>query len=265
VQLIEGRLPDDRDGPDATPVLVVNETMARRFWPDGGALGHRIRIMSSTNPWRTIASVVRDVRERGYEPAQKPGVYLPYAQAPDTWAIPEFLIVRTAGDPLNLAAAARRVVAAVDPAQPVSAVQSLDAIVDVDVADRRQQMALLGAFAALAVLLAAIGIYGMLSYGVAQRRREIGLRMALGASSASVMRLVVGRGLVLTAIGIAAGVAGGWGATRMMSTLLYGVTPGDPATFAIVTALLGLVGLVACALPALRATRVSPLQILRED
>jgi putative ABC transport system permease protein len=265
VHLVEGRLPDGRDGPDALPIVIVNETLARRYWPNESALGHRLQIAGRSARWYTIAGVVRDVRERGYEPAQKPGIYLSYAQAPDTWAIPEFLVARTAGDPLALATAVRQAIAAVDPEQPISAVRTLDEIVAMDVADRRQQATLLGAFAALALLLASVGLYGVLSYAVTQRSREIGLRIALGATRRDVVRLIVARGVALTVTGLAAGSAAAWTATRAMGNLLYGVAPTDPLTFGGVVAVLAGVGLSACLIPALRATRLSPLEVLRED
>jgi predicted permease len=265
VRLIEGRLPDGRDGADATPIVVVNETLARHYWPNESALGHRLQFGRPNTRWYTITGVVHDVRERGYEPAQKPGVYLSYAQAPDTWAIPEFLIARTTSDPLAIAAIARQAVAAVDPEQPISAVRTMDEIVETDVADRRQQATLLGTFAALALLLASVGLYGVLSYAVTQRSREIGLRIALGATRRDVVRLVVARGIALTVVGLAAGSAAAWAATRAMGNLLYGVAPTDPATFGGVLAVLTGVGLSACLIPAVRATRLSPLEVLREE
>jgi len=265
VRLIEGRLPDGHDGADAPPIVIVNETLARHYWPSESALGHRLQLGGPTSRWYTIAGVVHDVRERGYEPAQKPGVYLSYAQAPDIWSIPEFLIARTSGDPLAVATSARQAIAAVDPEQPISAVRTMDEIVATDVADRRQQATLLGAFAALALLLASVGLYGVLSYAVTQRSREIGLRIALGATRRDVLRLVVARGVALTVVGLVAGSAAAWAATRAMGNLLYGVAPTDPATFGGVVTILTGVGLSACLIPALRATRLSPLEVLREE
>ena len=205
------------------------------------------------------------MRERGYEARLKPGVYLSYAQMPTTWAVPEYLIVRTTGDPLAMASAVKQAVAAVDADQPISAIRSMDDILDVEVSGREQQATLLGAFAALALLLAAVGLYGVLSYAVMQRSREIGVRVALGATRADVMRLVLGRGLVLTTTGLVAGSVGAWTLTRAMTTLLYGVAPTDPATFTTVVALLMAVGVVACLVPALRATRVNPIMVLRDS
>ena len=265
VRLVEGRLLDERDGTDAPPAVVVNETLARRYWPGRSAIGHRLQAGSRSSAWRTIVGVVRDVRERGYEAAQKPGVYLPYAQNFDTWAIPESLVIRTIEDPVRAASAVRQAIAAVDPEQPISAVRSMDDIIDLTVADRRQQATLLGAFSALALLVAAVGLYGVLSYAVTQRSREIGLRIALGATSGSVVRLVVARGAALTAIGLVCGTAGARAAASAMRSLLYSVEPADPATLAASVAMLSVVGLAACVVPAMRASRLSPLEALRED
>jgi predicted permease len=265
VTLVEGRLPDDRDGAGAPLVIVVNETLARRFWPRESALGHRVTLGGRTPVWRTIVGVVKDVRERGYEPELKPGVYSPYPQGPDTWAQTESIVVRGAVDPVALAGAVRQVIAAIDPEQPVSAIRTMDEILDRTVADRTQQLTLLGAFAALALLLASIGLYGVLSYAVTQRSREIGLRIALGATARGVVGMVVGRGLALTGVGLGIGLAAAAGATRAMKSMLYGVQAIDPSTFAAVSALLcGIAGL-ACWLPARRAARVDPIVVLRDE
>jgi predicted permease len=262
--LVEGRFPDDRDSADAPKVAVVNDTMARQYFPGASALGHRIRFNPRVD-YFTIIGVVRDLKERGYEPAMKPALYLPIAQAPTTWAIPESLVLRTKGDPSQSADAARRIIAGVDPAQPISSVRTMDDIIDLDVADRHQQMLLLGGFASLALVLASVGLYGVLSYAVTQRSRELGLRIALGASTGSVMRLVVGRGLALTATGLAIGLGLALAGARALNALLYGVTPGDPATFAAVVGVLGTIALAACYLPARRAARVDPMVVLRDE
>lgn len=265
VTVVEGRLPDDRDGVGAPPVIVVNETLARRFWPRESALGHRVTLNGRTPVWRTIVGVVKDVRERGYEPALKPGVYLPYAQIPETWGQPESIVVRAAGDPSALAGAVRQIIAGIDPEQPVSAIRTMDEILGRAVADRTQQMTLLGAFAGLALLLASIGLYGVLSYAVTQRSREIGLRMALGATARGVVGMVVGRGLALTGAGLVIGLAAAAAATRAMKTMLYGVEALDTTTFAGVAGLLAAIGVLACWLPARRAARVDPIVVLREE
>jgi putative ABC transport system permease protein len=266
--VVAGRLIDERDGPDAPKVVVVNETLARKHWPAGDALGHKISFggpHAVDAPWFTIVGVVRDVRERGYEREMKPGVYLPQAQVPDTWAQPETLVVRTTGAPERITPDIRRIVASVDPQQPIAAVRTLDEIVDLDVADRSQQLMLLSGFAALAILLASLGLYGVLAYTVAERRHEIGLRMALGASIGLVIRDVVGAGLKVTTLGVGIGLAAAYLAARAFQSMLYGVATTDPATIARSVALFVAVALVAATIPALRAARVDPMKALREE
>ena len=264
VELVEGRLLDERDGRDAPTVVVINETFARLNWPGESPLGHRVSYGATDAPWRTIVGVVKDVRERGYRLEMKPGTYAPYAQGLAAW-FPEHLAVRTAGDPLALAPAVRRVIADVDAEQPVAAIRTMEEIVDLDVVDRTQQTTLVGIFAGLALLLAALGLYGVLSYGVAQRSREIGLRIALGASAGVVVRMIVARGFGLTALGLTIGLGVAWAGTRTMSALLYGVGATDPLTFAGVVVLLGLVAFAACGVPALRAARIDPMEALRDN
>lgn len=265
VRLLDGRLFNSSDEADSQLVAIVNETFGKRYWPSQSAVGHRITFRWPDPEWRTIAGVVADVRERGYEPEMKPGVYVPYSQLAGSFTPPENLVVRVSGDPLALAGAVRRIIAGVDPEQPIAAVRTMDDIIDLSVSDRRQQMTLLGAFAGLALLLASIGLYGVLSYAVTQRSREIGLRMALGASASSVVQLIVGRGLTLTGAGLGIGLALAWALTRAMRNLLYGVKASDPLTYAGVAALLGTIALVACWIPARRATKIDPIVILREE
>jgi putative ABC transport system permease protein len=263
VKLLDGRLFTESDRSESAPVLIVNETLARHYWPNGGAIGHHVSF-GPGNLQRTIIGVVADVHERGYDIAMKPGVYVPITSLDMDWG-PDTLVIRTKGEPASIAPAVRRVVASVDPDQPISNLRTMDEIVDLNVADRQQQMTLLGAFAALALILASIGLYGVLSYAVTQRSREIGLRMALGASAASVIRMIVGRGLALTGIGLAIGLVSAWAATRAMKNLLYGVAATDPLTFVSVAALLALIALIACYAPARRASRVDPIVVLREE
>ena len=263
--LVAGRLPDARDGPNAPQIVVINETFARMHWPNGSPLGASLRFGRAADaPLRTIVGVVKDIRERGYELDMKPGAYVPFEQLLTTW-LPDGLIVRTSGEPAALAPAVRRVVAEVDPEQPVSAVRSMDEILDLNVADRTGQTALLGGFAALALLLACLGLYGVLSYAVTERTREIGVRLALGASAGAIARLVIGRGLVLTGAGLAAGLGLAWAATRTMRSLLFGVEATDPITLASVVGVLIVVAVASCSLPALRAARVDPNTVLRQN
>jgi ABC-type antimicrobial peptide transport system permease subunit len=188
---------------------------------------------------------------------------VPTPQVPDSAS--DFLIVRTGRDAMSLSTAVQRVIGGVDSSQPITDVKTMDAIVDLTVADRQQQTILLVAFSGLALLLAAIGLYGMLAYAVASARREIGLRMALGATGQRMVTMIVGRGLRLTAVGTAIGSAATWAMTRVMSGLLYGVDSTDPATFTAVIALLSAVALMACAIPAARASRVDPMTVLRDQ
>jgi predicted lysophospholipase L1 biosynthesis ABC-type transport system permease subunit len=244
---------------------VVNETLARRHWPHEDPLGHRLSFgfADANAPWFTIVGVVKDVRERGYEREMKPGVYIAFAQTDG--GSPENLVVRVKGNPLALAAPIRRIVSAVDPEQPVAAVRTLDEIVDLDIADRRQQLTLLGAFAGLALVLSAVGLYGLLAFNVSQRRREIGVRMALGAQARTVIGAIIGRGILLTAIGLGLGTVIAVMAGRTMQSLLYGVGSSDPMTFGVSAAAFTTVALLASALPALRAARVDPMMALREE
>jgi len=265
VKLREGRFFDGSETPASQPVIIINETFARHYWPNRPAIGHRISIDGAQVKWRTIIGVVEDVQERGYDLWMKPGFYIPTAQEVYPPSDSDYLAVRTKGDPMAPVAAIRRIVASVDPTIPVANVETMDEIIDSNVVDRRQQMMLLGAFAALALVLASIGLYGVLSYAVTQRSREIGLRMALGASGSSVVRMVVRHGLILTGIGIAIGLAGSWAATRSLKNLLYGVSATDPVTFAEVAALLTLIALAACWIPARRASKVDPITVLREE
>jgi predicted permease len=264
VTLLEGRLLADADADraEAPRVAVVNESFARRYWPDASAIGRRIAFSDADAPWMTIVGVVADVHETGYQIAIRPGMYLPSSQL---GAPVNNLVVRVAGDPLALAPAVQRVISSVDPEQPVAAVRTMNQIVDLEVVDRRQQSIVLGAFAALALLLATIGLYGLLSYAVAQRRREIGLRIVLGGTPGTVARGVAGRGLLLAALGLAAGVAMAFAATTLMDGLLYGVEPRDLTTFVLVALVLGGVSAVACWIPALRAARVNPQIVLQAD
>ena len=262
--LISGRLLDERDGRDAPLVVVINETFAAREWPGASPLGTRIRFGSRTAPWRTVVGVIGDVRERGYEPAAKSAAYVPYAQLLDGW-YPDNLIVRAAGDALAIVPAVRRTISGVDPEQPVAAVRPLQELVDLDVIDRREQAVLLTVFACLALALAALGLYGVLAHAVSQRHREIAVRVALGATRLRVIGSVTARGQWLVAAGLGIGLALAWAASRALQTLLVGVEPTDPLTFATTAAVLWVVSVMASGVPAFRAVRVDPASALRDD
>jgi len=261
VVVAEGRLIDERDISGAPRAVVINETMVRQFFPNQSALGRHIWFDPNEPPF-TVVGVVKDVLERGYEQEDKPAVYV---SSPQVGASPANLVVRVSGDPLASAAAVQRVIQGVDADQPVRLIRSMSDVVALTVVDRRQHTTLLVTFGALAMLIASIGLYGLLAQSVTARSREIGLRIALGATWRSVITLVMSRGLVLTATGVALGVCVAWMVTRAMQTLLYGVDAGDPATFGIVLGLLATVAVIACAIPAIRAARVDPMVALRDQ
>jgi predicted permease len=260
--LREGRLHDERDRADGARAVVVNESFAKRYWAGESALGHRLSLAAPNAPWMTIVGVVSDVYENGYEIDIKPGIYVASSQMNGR---ADNLLVRVEGDPLAAAPAVQRIVGAIDPEQPVAAVRTMTQIVDLEVVDRRQQSIILGTFAALALVLASLGLYGLLSYSVAQRRREIGLRIVLGGTATDVTRSIAGQGLALAGIGLGAGVAIAIGSRSLMEGLLYGVQPGDPVTFGAVAALLAVVAALACWIPAHRAARLNPQIALQAE
>jgi putative ABC transport system permease protein len=265
VKVLAGRLFERSDGPSSAPVVVITETPAKQFFRNENPLGHRLTVYGPDAPAMTIVGVVNDVHERGFEPAMMPGIYIPIAQAPHALSVPQNLIVRTKVDPTTLAESVRRVIGTVNPLQPVARVRTMDEWIALDVADRRQQTTLLGTFAGLALLLASIGLYGVLSYSVTRRSREIGVRMAVGATASDVTTMIVRHGLQVTAAGLTIGFALSWAAARALSKLLYGVRATDPATFASVAALLASIAVAACWIPARRASRVDPVRVLREE
>jgi len=262
VPLRRGRGLDVRDRPDAPLVTVVNEAFERKFWPAGpSAVGKRLRF-GDTRPWVTIVGVVGDIRQTGLDVPSRPEMYLPAAQAPFPT---DWLAVRTAGDPASLAGAVRRELRAVDKDLPIRDVSTMEQILDRETFDRRVEALLLAIFAALAVLLASVGIYGVLAYMVAQRTGEIGIRVALGAKPADVLVTVAGQGMALSAAGIAIGTVAALAVTRLLTKLLFGISATDPATFAGVALLLLAVAGLASYLPARRAMRVDPILALREE
>ncbi|MGH9755636.1 MAG: ABC transporter permease [Blastocatellia bacterium] len=263
MQMRAGRAFTQHDHADASSVVIINETLARRFFPGADPLGKRLDSGNPQSPWASIIGMVADVKHLGLDEEVRPEVYFPYLQTP-AYTNP-ILVVRTAVEPLSLAGVLRREVMAVDPDQPVYEVMTMEERLANSMALRRNIMLLFGIFAAVALVIVAIGIYGVISYGVSQRGQEIGIRVALGARPRDVLNLVVGQGMVLTLIGLAMGLAAAFGLTRVMAGLLFGVSATDPATFAVITLLLALVALLACYLPARRATKVDPLEALRHE
>jgi putative ABC transport system permease protein len=260
IPLLSGRLFDATDEGNTARSVVVSQTFVRTYFPEGVALGKRVK--ADGDDWLTVVGVVGDVRQSGLAQPSRPEIFFPYtAYSGDGMT----LVVKGASDPSDLTAAVRREVQAVDPNQPVYNVRTMQEVIDLSVSNSRLNMTLLSAFAGLATLLAVVGIYSVMSYLVTQRTREIGIRVALGAGHANILRLIIGQGLLLTLLGIGAGMLAAFALTRLMSSLLYGVEGTDPLTYFFVSALLLLVALVACYVPALRATKVDPLIALKYE
>ena len=268
--LRQGRLFSASDDEKAMPVAVINETMARQYWPGENALGKRFKVGYPTqqNPWLTIVGVVADVRQMGVDAPVKAEMYVPYWQGQPYFAgmfAPRDLVIRTTNDPTSLVPAVREAVREVDAYQPLSNIRTMSEVLSRVTAQRRLGMILLTVFAGLALLLAALGIYGVLSYFVVQHTPEIGIRLALGAQTRDVLRLVIGKGMKLALLGVGIGLAGALALTRLLESLLFGVKATDPATFGLIALLLTLVAFVACYIPARRATRVDPMVSLRYE
>lgn len=248
--------------------MVVNEFLARRHWPGKSAVGKRIRFGDNEdetkNPWWTVAGVVRDIRERGLLFDMKPAIYVPITQMekPDNYST---LVVRTGSDPSSVFKSVEGAVWSVDPQQPVTRVRTMEQMIEENVADRTRPMVLLGVFAGLALVLACLGVYGVLAYAVAQRTREIGVRMALGAKPVDVTRMILERGMKLSAMGLVVGAALAAALGALLQTLLFGVTPMAPGIYAGTAAALVLVAMLACVIPAQRAARVDPAVALRSE
>lgn len=266
--LRSGRYFSAQDDEQAQPVVIVNETMAQKYWPGEEPLGKRFKLggPDSKQPWLTIVGVVADVRQMGMDVAVKPEAYYPQRQIKShAFFTPRDLVVRTSVEPLTLAAAVRTAIHAVDPEQPVANLQPLSETLNSESAMRRTGMTLLVAFAVLALLLASLGLYGVLSYFVTQHTPEIGVRMALGARPGDVLRLILRQGMTLVLGGIATGLLSALALTRLMKSLVFGIGATDPLTFVLVPLLLCAVALLACWLPARRATQVDPLVALRNE
>jgi len=276
IPLLRGRAFTDRDTAAATRVVVVNEAFAKKYWPNADPVGQRITIGKGLgpefeDPTREIVGVVASVHESGLNEAAPPVFYVPAAQVSDALTrlgnslIPASWIVRTAGITASLTSSIQQEFLAVDSQLPVSQVKPMDAVVGTSIQQQNFNMLLLTIFGAIALLLAAIGIYGLMSYSVEQDTRDIGVRLALGAERGAILRMVVRRGMTLAAAGVAAGLAAAFAASRLLAGMLYGVKPGDPATYATVAAALAAIALAACYLPARRATRVDPIIALRAE
>jgi predicted permease len=238
--------------------------MARTYWPGQEAVGKRLKPggPDSDSPWRTVVGVVGGVKQYALDTDSRVTVYMPHGQSPSGTM---YVVARTSGDPGALAQALTREARAIEPNVPVYDVKTLEERLSDSLARRRFAMTALGLFALVAMLLAAVGIYGVMSYSVAQRTREIGVRVALGASRRAVLGLVLRRGMLLAALGIGAGLAGALPLARVLGSLLFGVSAADPVTYAAISLLLALAALLACYVPARRATKVDPMVALRYE
>jgi predicted permease len=273
IALLRGRYFTERDHENTAGVAIINETMARRFWPDEDPLGKRIKLGGPNRlyPWMEIIGIVGDVKHDGLDAPVGPEIYMPYAQTPFSQMpaglrFPVMsLVARSGSDHASLVAAMRAEIQALDKDQAVTNIRTLDQLLANSISQHRFYLMLLSFFAAIALFLAAVGLYGVVSYTVRQRTHEIGVRMAFGAQAGDVLRLIIKFGMKLTLIGALIGLAGALALTRLMKTLLFDVSATDPLTFASITMLLALVALLACFVPARRATKVDPLVTLRNE
>jgi predicted permease len=266
-RLLEGRFFDSSDRATKEPVAIVNESFAERNFSGRSALGARFQY-SNIYPeayWYTIVGVVKEIRERGVAVNTKPAVYLVHEQADQAWPMPSGLVVRTAVDPASIVPAVRQAIWSVDKNEPIARIQTLDDIVTRELSEPSQDSTLLGAFAALALTLACLGLYGVLSYAVTQRTNEIGVRMALGATSGDILLFFSRRGLALTGAGLGLGLGLAMAATRLMTALLYGFQPNYAPAVAAVSGILVVVAAAACFVPARRAARIDPIVALRHE
>jgi predicted permease len=263
IPLRAGRAFADTDSSNAPKVMIINENLARSYWPEDDPIGKRITMKDWGPPVTAeIVGVVGDVKAGGLDSEVRPMIYWAYPQFP---VIFDTIVARIEGDPLSVVGSIKGQIWSVDPSQPIAGVETMEQVLSASLAQRRFNMLLLGIFAALALALAAVGIYGVISYTVSQRTHEIGVRVALGARGSDVLGLVVRQGMTLALVGVALGLAAAAGLTRLMSTLLFGVNPIDAPTFAVVAGVLLAVALAACVIPARRATKVDPMVALRYE
>ena len=262
VQLLKGRVFAEGDGPDAPPVLLINETLAKQHFLNEDPIGQRL-VLGINSFSGSIVGVVRDVKHVALDAETKPEIYVNYAQGP-YWTDMN-LLVHTSGDPIAVAASVRGQISAIDRQVPVTGIRTMESILSESVAQQRFRSTLLVVFGLTALLLAAVGIYGVMSYAVTQRTKEIGIRIALGAQLNNVRRLVISNGMTLAIVGITVGLAAAFALTRFLSSLVFEVSSTDPLTFTVIAVSLALIALLACYIPARRATRIDPLVALRDE
>ena len=262
IRIVRGRGFTERDDERAASVVVINETMAAKYWPGEDPIGKRVQLRYNDSPPREIVGIAGDVKQTNLTDSVTPQMYAPFVQAPWPFLM---AVARTTAAPEAAAGSLRQALAHLDPEQSAGEIRTFDQYLARSIATPRFTAILLGAFAALALLLAGFGLYGVMAYSVAQRSREIGIRIALGAQAADVRSLVVSQAVRLGAAGLTIGVAGALAVTRVLDSLLFGVTASDPLTFAAVSAALVGVLVLAAYLPARRATRVDPIEALRAD
>lgn len=265
IPIKEGRAFNDGDNERSIYAAMVNETMAREYWPGENAIGKRIKLGDPGDPevpWMMIVGIAGDVRQMAVDEPVKPEMYFPYQQSIASFYSPQDLAIRTSVEPLGLVATVSNAIHQVDPEQPISNIRTMDQILGEETSSRELGMTLLSIFAGLALLLATLGIYGVLAYFVVQHTQEIGVRMALGAQRKNILGLVLKKGMALTFLGVGIGLAMAFALTRLMASLLYGVGTTDPLTYAMIAGLLTAVAFLACYLPARRATKVDPMVAL---
>jgi putative ABC transport system permease protein len=267
IPLIRGRMLRGSDRAEAQPVVVVNQTLANHFWPGEDPIGKQLKQgwpedEGERNPWREIVGVVGDSKQLGLDAVTRMQTYIPLAQAPP-WRVR--LALRTASDPMAVAAPVRKLVRTMDADLPVYDLHTMDELISTSVAPRRFTMLLLGIFAGLALLLAAVGLYGVIAYSVARRTREIGVRVAVGATARDVFQLVVQQGMRLSLLGLMLGIAGALALTHLLASLLYGISPVDPVVFLVAPVILLATAFLACTAPALLATYIDPMRALRNE
>ena len=265
IPVTHGRGLNAQDSATSPPVAIANDSFARQFYPGAEAIGQRVRWASGGTEWITIVGLVPDIRGLSLDRGEVPALYVPYAQERNWWRMWMDVVVRTDGDPAAFAPQLRHAAAEVDRSIPIARIRTMDEIVKASVADQRFNLFLIGAFASLALLLAAAGTYGVMAYLVTQRNRELGIRVAVGATGSQIMRLVLGHALAVAAVGAVIGLAGWWAVARLLQGFFFGVTAMDPRAIGGAAATLVVMTLAACYAPARRAARVDPLVVLRSE